>query len=87
MKQPNLRQMRHTARTFMRFTRPMPFRLPHHWPVQNDILSICQHMGPGLAAFLLILGVVYLMFGYNIYKALIMLNAAVLGASDWLHPW
>jgi hypothetical protein len=56
-------------------------QLPHHWPVQTDILTICQQMGPGLAALLLMLGIVYLLFGFNIYKALIMLNAAVLGAS------
>ncbi len=56
-------------------------QLPNHWPAQSDLLAMCQQMGPGLAALLVLLGVVYLLFGYNIYKGLIVLNAAVLGAA------
>ncbi len=55
--------------------------LPHHWPAQGDLISLCQHMSPGLAALLIGLGVLYLVKGYEIYKVLIMLNAAILGAS------
>jgi len=38
-------------------------------------------MGPGLAALLILLGVIYLLFGYNIFKALVVLNAACVGAA------
>lgn len=55
--------------------------LPHHWPAQGDLITLCQHMSPGLAALLIGLGALYLVKGYDIYKALIVLNAGVLGAS------
>jgi hypothetical protein len=38
-------------------------------------------MIPAVAALLVLLGVIYLLFGYNMHKGLIILNAAVLGAS------
>jgi hypothetical protein len=53
---------------------------PDHWPVQGELLSWSQQMGPGLAALMVLMGVVYLLFGYNIFKALVLLNAAILGA-------
>src|SRR5947209_16537872 len=58
----------------------------HHWPAQADLLSICYKMGPGEAALFVILGVVFLLFGINIYKFLVMLNAALAGAviGGWL---
>jgi hypothetical protein len=60
---------------------PEWFRPPQHWPSQQDLLNWCQHMTPGLAALLILLGVVYLIFGYKIFKALVMLNAAAVGAA------
>jgi hypothetical protein len=60
---------------------PEWFRPPSHWPSQSDLLNWCQHMTPGLAALLILLGVVYLIFGYKIFKGLVMLNAAAVGAA------
>jgi hypothetical protein len=37
-------------------------------------------MTPGTAAILVVLGVVYLMFGFYMYKGLVTLNAGILGA-------
>jgi hypothetical protein len=56
------------------------FQFPDHWPAQGDLFAWCQQMGPGLAALLVLLGVVYLLFGYNIFKILVVLNAATAGA-------
>jgi len=50
--------------------------LPH----QRDLLTWCQDMSPGVAALLLLVGIIYLMYGYRIFKAVVMLNAAVVGA-------
>lgn len=54
---------------------------PHHWPAQADLITLCQQMSPGIATLLLGLGLVYLLWGYTAYKGLIVVNAAVLGAS------
>jgi hypothetical protein len=53
---------------------------PSHWPAQLDLLNWCEQMNAGSAAILVIGGLVYLLFGSSIYKWLVMLNAAVLGA-------
>jgi hypothetical protein len=55
-------------------------RMPTHWPMQNDILSFCRTLGPGIATVFILAGIVYLMFGYNIVKILVTANAAILGA-------
>ena len=55
-------------------------RLPEHWPAQGDLLQWCQNMGPGTAALLVLLGVVYLLFGWYLFKVLVLLNAAIVGA-------
>ncbi len=55
-------------------------RLPDHWPAQTDLLDWCNHMGPGMAALLIILGVVYLLFGFSMFRWLVLLNAAAAGA-------
>ena len=60
---------------------PEWFRPPEHWPAQADLLYWCQHMGPGLAAILIAVGIVYLLFGFNLFRVLMMLNAAALGAA------
>jgi hypothetical protein len=52
-----------------------------HWPAQHDLLTMCHDMAPAIAALLVVLGLIYLLFGYNIYKGLVILNAAVLGAT------
>jgi len=54
--------------------------LPRHWPAQADLLTWCQTMTPGTAAIMCILGVVFLMFGWYMYRALVTLNAALFGA-------
>ncbi|HWE01439.1 MAG TPA: hypothetical protein VG326_03440 [Tepidisphaeraceae bacterium] len=57
-----------------------PFNFPDHWPAQGELLTWSQQIGPALAALMVLMGVIYLLFGYNIFKALMVLNAAVLGA-------
>ena len=54
--------------------------LPSHWPAQMDLLTACQNMGPGEACILVLLGIVYLMFGYCDFKVLVTLNAMAAGA-------
>ena len=49
------------------------------FPEQADLLKYCQTMGPGLAALMIILGIVYLLFGFQLYRILILINAAVVG--------
>lgn len=56
------------------------FQIPDHWPGQLDLVQWCSQMGPGLAAILIIAGVIYLLFGYQIFKTLMVVNAAVVGA-------
>ena len=50
-----------------------------HFPEQADLIKFCQTMGPGLAALLMIVGIVYLLFGFQLHKMLILINAAVVG--------
>jgi hypothetical protein len=58
----------------------VPLALPSHWPAQGDLLEWCRNMTPGTAAIMVVLGVVYLLFGWYMFRALITLNAALLGA-------
>jgi hypothetical protein len=53
--------------------------LPTHWPVQGDLLEWCRVAAPGIAVILILAGIVFLLFGYGIFKVLVTLNAAVLG--------
>jgi hypothetical protein len=55
--------------------------LPSHWPMQTDLLQWCQNMGPAVATLLVMGGIIYLMFGIHIYRYLVMLNAALVGAA------
>jgi hypothetical protein len=57
-----------------------PVGLPDHWPGQMDLLTWCQSMGPGEACILVVAGIIYLLFGYAIFKALVTLNAMAAGA-------
>jgi hypothetical protein len=54
--------------------------LIHQLPHQGDLLGRCQQMTPEMAVLLVLLGMVYLLFGFKIFKALVMLNASVVGA-------
>jgi hypothetical protein len=54
---------------------------PHHFPRQIDLLNVCFHMAPGEAAILLVLGVLLVLFGFNIYKFVVMINVALVGAA------
>lgn len=49
------------------------------FPEQADLMKFCQNMGPGLAALMIILGIVYLLFGFQLHKVLVLVNAAVVG--------
>ena len=60
-------------------------QVPDRWPAQTDVLRGCQDMHPGLASVLVVGGVVYLMYGFAIFKTLVTVNAAVLGA--YLGAW
>jgi hypothetical protein len=53
--------------------------VPRRWPHQGDFLNYCQHMAPEIAMLLIIAGLVYLLWGYKIFKMLVLLNAAVFG--------
>jgi hypothetical protein len=54
--------------------------VPTTWPHTHDLLTWCQQMTPAVAAMLIIVGIVYLLFGYQIFKVLVLVNAAVVGA-------
>jgi len=54
--------------------------MPGKWPAQTDLLTWCQNMGPGEACVMVIAGIIYLMFGYCIFKALVTVNAMAAGA-------
>ncbi len=50
-----------------------------HLPAQTDVMTWCQQMGVGTALLLIVIGVVYLLYGWSWYKALITLNSALIG--------
>ena len=56
--------------------------IPSQWPGQMDLLQWTQKMGPGMATLLILLGIVYLAFGFYLFKGLVIMNAACIGA--WL---
>jgi hypothetical protein len=56
------------------------FQMLTHWPGQRDLLSMAQAMGPGIAALLIVAGLFYLLFGITWFRALVVLNAAGVGA-------
>ncbi len=53
---------------------------PPHWPAQADLLSWCYDMSAAVALLLVLLGIVYLLFGYFLFKPLVLLNAAFIGS-------
>ncbi len=54
--------------------------VPQHWPAQGDLLTWAQNMGALTAALLVLAGITYLMFGVYAYRALVTINAAIVGA-------
>lgn len=48
--------------------------------MQDQLLQWCKEMAPALAALLILAGVIYLLFGYYMFRVLVMLNAALVGA-------
>jgi len=54
--------------------------VPQHWPAQGDLLTWAQNMGALTAALLVLAGVTYLLFGVYAYRALVTINAAIVGA-------
>jgi hypothetical protein len=54
--------------------------VPDHWPGQLDLVNWCGHMGPALAALLIVAGIVYLLWGFKIFKTLMIINAIAVGA-------
>src|SRR5688500_20200154 len=49
---------------------------PAHWPAQTDLLQWCHEMGSAEALLLILLGLVYLRFGFHLFKPLVLVNAA-----------
>ncbi len=52
---------------------------PTHWPAQADLIHWCQVAAPGMAVLSILIGIVYLLFGFSIAKILVTLNAAMIG--------
>ena len=55
--------------------------LPHNWPGLSDLIALCQRMGPLSAIVVIAVGVLYLLWGYSFHKALVTLNAAIVGTA------
>jgi len=53
---------------------------PDHLPTRADLLTWIQKMDPGTAALFIVLGLVLLLFGFQMHRALISLTATMLGA-------
>jgi hypothetical protein len=53
---------------------------PPHWPAQADLLTWSYEMSAAVALLLVLLGVVYLLFGFYLFKPLVLLNAAFVGS-------
>jgi hypothetical protein len=61
-------------------TESLTASFPKQWPAQMDLLTACQNLMPGEACLLVLLGIVYLLFGYAIFKPLVTFNAMAAGA-------
>ena len=53
--------------------------MSRHWPQQTDLLTWCRDMNAGNAALLIMFGLVYLFYGFYLYKFLVLANAAWIG--------
>jgi len=58
---------------------PFRFEPLDRFPAQTDLLAWCQDMGVGTAMLLCLVGTIYLLWGWNMFKPLIILNAAAVG--------
>ncbi len=56
------------------------YEFPPHWPAQADLLLWCYDMSSAVALLLVLLGMVYLLFGFYLFKPLVLLNAAFIGS-------
>jgi len=63
----------------------MPFDLSRY-PEQGDMLQWCREMGLGTGILLMLVGAVYLMYGWSLFKGLVTLNAAAIGGyfGNWI---
>ncbi len=63
-----------------------PFTPMTRYPEQGDLLNWCLNMGLGTGILLMLVGAVYLMYGWSLHKGLVTLNAAALGgfAGAWI---
>src|SRR5687768_16196996 len=59
---------------------PLFFDFTKSWPGQMDLIAWAQKMGPGMSTLLIILGIIYLAFGFYLFKGLIVVNAGFVGA-------
>jgi len=55
------------------------------YPEQGDMLQWCLQMGMGTGILLMLIGAVYLMYGWSLFKGLVTLNAAAIGG--WFGSW
>src|SRR4051795_6385828 len=64
----------------------LPFSSMTRYPEQGDLLQWCLNMGLGTGILLMLVGAVYLMYGWSLHKGLVTLNAAALGgfAGAWI---
>jgi hypothetical protein len=53
--------------------------VPKHWPAQTDLVTWCRDMNAANAALLVMFGLVYLFYGFYLYRYLVMTNAAWIG--------
>jgi len=51
------------------------------FPAENDLVTVCQQMGPAVAMVLILIGAVYLLWGLNLFRFLIVVNFAAVGAA------
>ncbi|MFT3789273.1 MAG: hypothetical protein QM770_24350 [Tepidisphaeraceae bacterium] len=59
--------------------------IPHQWPSSQDLLGWCSSMGPGTAVILLAAGFMCLLWGQSMFKLLVSMNCAIVGA--WIGGW
>lgn len=57
-----------------------PLPADGRWPRESDFIHWCQVIGPGMAAVLLMIGLIFLLWGYPVFRYLIMFNAGIFGA-------
>lgn len=56
------------------------FAIPETWPSLSNLLEWCEHMRPGTAAILIAAGIVHLLYGQGVFRILLAINLAILGA-------